>query len=44
MLRSQDRIPQLAFSKRKAVRFGQRRDGRYRKEDILRLLSKKLYG
>ena len=27
----------------KAVRFGQRRDRRYRKEDILRLINKKLY-
>lgn len=27
----------------KAVRFGQRRDRRYRKEDILKLISKKQY-
>lgn len=27
----------------KAVRFGQRRDRRYRKEDILRLINKKRY-
>lgn len=27
----------------KAVRFGQRRDRRYRKEDILRLIDKKRY-